>query len=406
MALGRVGGFLAVVSLIVVAACGDDVPAITFDPTTPTSPPTSGPETSPSSSVSAPGSSVPAVAVGDEWVDATSNLTGIESWCGNLAFVSARPDRDQVLTGVAGQGLFVNNPDSPDWIPFGRGSESAPLDHRTSSIIYDPDAPQTFWESGFFGLGPPPDGTASSVNRTDDDGATFVSLGDAPPADSVSVDFSDPERKTLLVGNRGQSKVFRSADAGATWSDISADLPTNMGEASFPHVLDALTYLVGSHKGDRGEAASPGIFRTTDAGESWVRVFDDGVSGPPLVSADGNLYWVLDEGGVVSSADGGVTWTVLAGRGPAGGGRRGRIVELPDQTWLSMGFDYLIMSRDHGASWRAVGPRLPYEPSGFTYSANRSAAYVWQNWCDFQAGENPVSEKSIMRLDLDLDPDP
>ena len=231
----------------------------------------------------------------------------------------------------------------------------------------------------------------------------------APPSDLVSVDLTDPERQTLLVGNRGQPLVFKSTDGGATWSDISAGLPTDLGEASFPHVLDSNTYILGTHKGDKGASASPGIWRTVDGGATWTQVFDEGVAGPVLASSDGNLYWILDAGGVISSSDAGVTWTLLEGRGPAGGGqfadaRKARIIETPDGTWVSVSDTVVIVSHDRGASWQGVGPPMPIEHSGFTYSAVRNAVYIWQNYCDFQAGVNPVLEQAIMRLDLDVSP--
>jgi photosystem II stability/assembly factor-like uncharacterized protein len=331
----------------------------------------------------------------------------MESYCGNLSFVSARPDRDQVLAGVAGQGLFSRDAGSSEWAPFGRGSAS--LNHRTSSIIYDPAEPARFWESGYYGLGAPPDTSAASVNRTDDDGATFEGLGTVPGADLVSVDLTDPERQTLLAGIRGETQVFGSTDGGATWSDISAGLPTDLGEASFPHVLDANTYVVGTHKGDQGAAASPGIWRTADGGATWTQVFDGGVAGPPLASADGNLYWILDAGGVISSSDEGASWEVLPGRGPTGGGqsgdaRRARIIENPDGTWVSMSDSVIVVSRDHGASWQAVGVELPFDAAGFTYSDAGNAVYAWQNYCDFTAEVNPVLDQAIVRLDLDLSP--
>jgi hypothetical protein len=409
----RRGGVLLVLVALLGAGCRDSGPPITFDPTTvppaTTGPPATTAATADGDPSAGPPSSLAPVAVGRRWVDATANLTGMESYCGNLSFVSARPDRDQVLAGVAGQGLFSNDPGSSEWVPFGRDSGSASLNHRTSSIVYDPGDPARFWESGYYGLGAPPDTSAASVNRTDDDGATFVGLGRVPPADRVSVDLTDPDRRTLLAGNRGETKVFRSTDGGATWADISDGLPTDLGEASFPHVLDARTYLLGTHKGDKGADASPGIWRTVDGGATWTKVFEPGVAGPPLASADGNLYWVLDDGGVISSADGGVSWTPLSGRGPTGGGpsgdaRRARIIELPDGNWVSMSDNVVVVSRDHGASWRGVGPRLPFAPAGFTYSDIRNAVYAWQNYCDFQAGVNPVMAQAIMRLDLDLSP--
>jgi hypothetical protein len=413
--LRRVGGPL-VVFVVLGAGCGGSSPPITFDPTsvpsattTTTSPPSSSTSSGSGGSSVEPSSSLAPVTVGDRWVDATANLAGMRSYCGNLSFVSARPDRDQVLAGVAGQGLFASDPGSSEWVPFGRGPGSASLTHRTSSIVYDPDDPQRFWESGYYGLGPPPDTSAASVNRTDDDGSTFVALDSVPPTDLVSIDLTDPERRTLLAGLRGQPKVYGSTDGGATWADISNGLPTDLGEASFPQVLDERTYLVGTHKGDRGVAASPGVWRTEDGGATWTKVFDEGVAGPPLMSTNGNIYWIVDAGGVIASRDQGKSWRPLPGRLPSGGGdfgdaRRARIIELPDGTWVSMSEHYVIVSRDHGASWRGVGPALPIKFSGFTYSEARGAVYAWEAYCDFQAGVNPVKPRAIMRLDLDVSP--
>ena len=408
---------LLVAGVVLLSACGDDVPTLVFDPATEptfsvTSTSTEPPEAG-SSSTAVAGTGSAQFVVDETWVDATSNLSGIESYCGNVSFVSARPDRDQVIASVVGQGLFSNEPGSDEWVPFGRQPGSAPVDHRTSGVVYDPANPETFWESGYFGLGPPPEARASSVNRTDDGGLTFVAVGNELEADLVSVDLSDPERQTLLIGLRGggrSDRVLRSTDGGSTWSDISDGLPADLGEASFPHVVDARTYLLGTHEGDRGSSANPGIFLTTDAGATWTKVFEEGVSGPPLVSMDGLLYWLLDEGGVISSSDAGASWTVVARDIPLGAGgvldaRRNRIVEMSDGTWLALDVDSMVMSSDRGVSWSRIGPPLPVEnPAGFTYSEIRGALYLWWNYCDFEAGENPVSDNSIHRLDLEFTP--
>ena len=53
---------------------------------------------------------------------------------------------------------------------------------------------------------------------------------------------------------------------------------------------------------------------------------------------------------------------------------------------------------------RSCPSALPFDPAGFTYSDAGNAVYAWQNYCDFAAGENPVLDQAIMRLDLDLSP--
>src|SRR5690348_7670434 len=41
-----------------------------------------------------------------EWVNVTSNLAGLESICGNLTLVQAKPDEDVLIAGIASLGLF------------------------------------------------------------------------------------------------------------------------------------------------------------------------------------------------------------------------------------------------------------------------------------------------------------
>jgi photosystem II stability/assembly factor-like uncharacterized protein len=72
--------------------------------------------------------------------------------------------------------------------------------------VYDPENPNTYWESGIYNDG--------GVFRTDDGGATFQPLGNVTHIDAVSVDLTDPDRSTLLAGAHEQSVLLRSGDGG------------------------------------------------------------------------------------------------------------------------------------------------------------------------------------------------
>ena len=119
--------------------------------------------------------------------------------------------------------------------------------------------------------------------------------------------------------------VYRSDDAGRTWLDIAAGLPSDFG---FPLAIDpadperAFVIPLNS-SGDR--VTSEGrvrVYETTDAGESWA-AHEDGL--PPggyltiLRQAFGQeggdplgLYFGATSGDVFGSADGGATWSVVA----------------------------------------------------------------------------------------------
>jgi photosystem II stability/assembly factor-like uncharacterized protein len=97
--------------------------------------------------------------------------------------------------------------------------------------VYDPENPNTYWESGSYNDG--------GVFRTDDGGATFQPLGNVTHIDAVSVDLTDPDRSTLLAGAHEQSVLLRSGDGGNTWTDITGGLPNGRGFSSSPLVIDA-----------------------------------------------------------------------------------------------------------------------------------------------------------------------
>jgi hypothetical protein len=48
--------------------------------------------------------------------------------------------------------------------------------------------------------------------------------------DFISVDYTDPNRQTMLVGGHEQSQsVWKSTNAGSTWTNIGTALPTGTG---------------------------------------------------------------------------------------------------------------------------------------------------------------------------------
>jgi photosystem II stability/assembly factor-like uncharacterized protein len=290
-----------------------------------------------------------------------------------------------VIAGVALKGLWANEDGSDQWTQLGQGKGSAAITNRLSSITRDPDHPDTFWESGTYGGG--------GVYRTDDNGVTFRQLGNVTHSDLVSIDLSDPARATLLTGRHEESGLFRSDDGGRTWAEVSSSLPAGVGFTVAPHIVDRDTFLLGT----RGGTAS-GVFRSTDRGASWTRVFDQPISGSPVVAGDGSITWLLDHGGgVIHSVDNGLTWARVDSGG-AIAPLSNTLVLLPGGALLTIGNGALIASDNGGVKWHTVGPALPYEPNGATYAPSRHVYYVWRSACDFTTND-PVAPDAIMRWD-------
>ena len=157
-------------------------------------------------------------------------------------------------------------------------------------------------------------------------------------------------------------------------------------------MIDAQTHLLGTNSG-----SAAGVFRTTDAGATWSLVRPGGVVGAPLV-VGGTIWWLMElGGGVISSADGGATWTEM----PANGEIYKYAVSLlglPDGRLATIGEQHVVVSGDGGTTWTPVGSPLPYTPNGLVYSPFRDAFYVWRFDCSFTT-DNPIAPDAIMRLD-------
>lgn len=326
------------------------------------------------------------ISAGDEWSDVTANLAGLSSDCGNLSFVAGHPQTDQVLAGVALQGMWELNEAGDEWSRLGTEGFSAPIGNRTTSILFDPDDPARYWQSGSY---------AAGAFRTDNGGGTFAQLGNIDHLDYVSVDLTDPFRRTMLAGGHERTEIYRSVDGGQNWTSLAPNLPSGAGFASYPLVIDATTHLLGTNS-DVGS----GIFRSTDEGQTWELVIDVPVSSAPILDGD-NIYWlVANGGGIVMSADGGESFEFT---GTGTGGAPLSLVQLPGGLLATHNESSILVTSDAGGTWIPVGPPLPYIPWGVAYSEQRDSFYIWQFTCDFTDDDHAVIPMSIMQLDVSVE---
>lgn len=320
------------------------------------------------------------------WTNVTGNLAFKTSECGNLTHVSAVPNSEAVIAGVAARGLWINN-SGTTWTRIGDVPESDRVVHRPTTIAFDPEDPKIFWVSGVY--------NEVGLYKTMDGGKSFRQLGNIVHNDFVSVDFGDPERRVILAGGHDQGQtVHLSADGGQTWKNVGRGLPAGTMSSSHPMVINALTYLVNVTMPSGSPAI--GIYRTTDGGDSWERVSAHTPIGPAMRTSGGAIYWASNNW-LLRSIDLGATWATT----PVQGLRPIRPVELPGGRLAAVGESTLIVSSDGGATWAPVGAPLPYPPDGVTYSAARKAFFIWRGDC-----RTHVAANAVMRLDVDAPPAP
>jgi len=336
----------------------------------------------------------------------------------NVVIISAYPGRNEVLalTGTKANGVIdsmwstTNN--GATWQQFGVGVGSDPIQIFPLGILYDPAHLDTFWLYGNY------IGSYGAALISRDGGATVHRFGIDPPwcgryceDEGFSVDFNDPQRKTIAIGHHEASRTVRfSNDGGDTWSNIGRNLPSTAARANYVLVIDAETLLVGCSfmisagpTYDWSFHGIPGLYRTTNKGGDWTLVSDKAVFEEPLVVND-TIYWTFYNtttlsGGLLRSDDKGATWTVATATGLLWSCRP---VLLPDgRIGMINSAKRIVASSDHGATWTAITPAIPVlTPWGFTYNEPGKAFFAWQS-----SGENnnPVNG-IVVRLDMDITP--
>jgi len=323
------------------------------------------------------------------YFNVTGNLAGLPSECGNMSFLTAHPTDDVLIAGIAQKGLWSSTDGGTTWTALGSGSGSAAITNRTSSIVFDPTTPSTYWESGIY--------NNNGVYKTTNAGSVFSALGDAHHCDSIAVDFSDASRQTLMAGGHETAQsLFRSTNAGSTWTNVGMNMSAGDKKCNTPLIIDGMTHVVGCWDYD----GSGGISRTTNGGTTWSRVYDKGISyGGPLNLGSVLYYPRSNDAGLVRSSDGGKTWIEVGAGGDVSslnpvalpGGRIG--------TWGPRG---MMVSSDSGDHWTVATPASPWRPNGIAYSMARKTFYLWHFSCG--NGNIPVPDDAIIGIAYDPGP--
>ena len=271
------------------------------------------------------------------------------------------------------------------WVERGPGN----VPGRTRGLIVDPDDPELkTWYAGSVGGG---------LWHTTDGGASWMSLTEDLPVLSVSaLAMAESDHDIIYMGTGegfgnldavAGDGIFRSEDRGMTWRHLESTIGTD----GFRYVnrlavdpSDANTVLA---------ATNVGIFRSTDGGESWNRVFRGRVQDLKARPDDFSVQFAAVNGvGIFRSQDAGRTWRRAYGdfARPAHRMELAIAPSEPDVVYFtaqaSGNGSELYGSSDSGISWRRL------------VSASTEDDYNWlgrQGWYDQTLAVNPFDPEKV-----------
>ena len=250
---------------------------------------------------------------------------------GRSAAVTGIPQKpDTYYFGATGGGVWKTSDGGKHWNNvsdgfFGGSIGAVAVSEWDPNVVYVGTGEKTVRGNVSHGNG---------VWKSTDAGDTWshVGLPDTRHIPRVRVHPRDPDTVYVaalghLFGPDEQRGVFRSTDGGESWEKVLyindevgvVDLvmdPTN------PRVLYATTWRIKRtpYSLESGGPDSGVIWKTTDGGDNWQSLADnEGLPEPPLgiagitvsPSNPDNLYAIIeaDDGGVFRSTDAGETWT-------------------------------------------------------------------------------------------------
>jgi hypothetical protein len=331
-----------------------------------------------------------------KWQEATHNLANLKSSCGGMALVSAHPTEDFVVVSIVGRGLWASTDGTQSWYALGTGALSTIQKNVATQIVYDPDDPAVFWEAGNSG--------SAGIFKTTDAGKHLAVVGTSSSVESISIDFNDPNRQTILAGGSQQIQTVNlSTDGGATFQSVGDRVPIEADVSTFPLLIDPTTFLIGCPS-RIGNGATTGVYRSENSGGTWALASTLGGTAPPLVASDGSIYWASPNGGgIAKSMNQGQTFEQLVRPGFL---QSATPVELPDGRLAALSLHHVVVSDDDGATWHFVTPAFPFGssvvPSGFVYSVPEKAFFLWHSSCNpDNTAPTLVAHDAIVRFPYD-----
>lgn len=215
----------------------------------------------------------------------------------SIAFAS---DSRVLMTGV--DAMMSSSDAGLTWV-----SDGGDLSDSNGRVL--PDTDIVFTDS-LHGVAVPISNGDTGAWVTSDGGHTWAegTTWPVPYLSSAAVGGARVGPGGVVIASSQHGRLLRSVDSGASWSVVGAADP--MSDINFSAVAFGSS-ATGLAVGRTGATYQYHLFRTTDGGAHWTKVFDDlvGYGFGRIVYSDASTAWTVDsQGAPYLSTDGGQTW--------------------------------------------------------------------------------------------------
>lgn len=214
----------------------------------------------------------------DSWFGGGRDEAGIHS-----IIVDPR-DSNRILVGVSCAGVFESTDNGVTWAPRNKGLKAEYLPNPEPEVGHDPhyvaycaSSPDVLWQQNHCGIFRSADGGMSWSDISDQEGPARFGFAIAAHQDDPDVAWvvpADSDGKRMAI--RGQVSVCRTEDGGTSWRNLTEGLPQHHSyDITFRHALDSSydRLVFGTTTGN--------VYASEDGGDSWYCV---GNNFPPVYS--------------------------------------------------------------------------------------------------------------------------
>ena len=279
----------------------------------------------------------------------------------------------KLFAGTDASSLFARNGDQ-GW----KALEAAPETFGSiAALAVSPSNPDAAFAGGYAG-----------IIRTDDgfDHGAISTL--RFPVSTIAIDPTAPTNVYAGQAERFELRggVSKSSDGGATWN------PTTLTQAVYALVIDSLhpsTIYAGTDFDAGYYGGGGGIFKSTDAGETWTkgdRRFGNRVLALAIDPRNSStVYAGVRFFGIFKSTDGATTWNHAGNDNFPNVSALVVDPVLPGRVYAATDESGVIQSQNGGQSWFPLGTGLPalpirslaIEPDGSALHAGTAGAGVF-----------------------------